>query len=269
MPRRKIHPTVLIDDARLQRLGELDEPRHALGRAGAAADHNHRVLGGHEQPGGFADGAGIAGRRLMNVDLREAQPGGRLGVLHVIVDGDRDRPHGRRHRDRIRARGRFRKVPQRHRIVVPLRHVADDRGRILRAVDPEHLARALGRVLRVAEHEKYRHAIAPRVVDRHRRVLGADGPVHADEHGFALDLRVAVGHGHRDLFVRAGDAFGIAVPCVIDDRLMDADEARCAHGEHVFHVHRSEQIDHEVGRVLLRSGSSRRRGGLRLRVLLL
>ena len=193
-----------------------------------------------------------------------------------VVDHDRHRPVRRRHRDLVGPHRRLGEVGQRHRVVVPLGHVADDRARVLGAVHPVDLAVALGGVLRVAEHQVDRHPVAPRVVDRHRRVLRAHRGVQAHQHRLALDLRVAVGHRDRDFLVRAGDALGVLVAGVVDDRLVDADEARGAHREHVFHVQRLEDVDHVVGRVPPRrladlhrrrgwGGCRRRLGGGRLR----
>ena len=47
-----------------------------------------------------------------------------------------------------------------------------------------------------ADHDD-RHAVAPGVVDRHRRVLQADGAVAEHHHRLAFDLEVAVRHRDR------------------------------------------------------------------------
>ncbi len=44
----------------------------------------------------------------------------------------------------------------------------------------------------------------------------------------------------------------VLVARVVQHRLVDAHEARCAHREHVLHVERLEDVDHEVRRVAAR-----------------
>ena len=57
MARREVHPPALVDDGGLQRLGELDEQRHAGRRARQPVGDDHRVLGGDQQPRQLRDGA--------------------------------------------------------------------------------------------------------------------------------------------------------------------------------------------------------------------
>ena len=74
MPRREVHAAALIDDRRLQRLGQLDEKRHAGRRARRAVRDDDRVLRVDEQSRRFGDRAGIALRRRRDRELRHAQP---------------------------------------------------------------------------------------------------------------------------------------------------------------------------------------------------
>ena len=57
MARREVHPPALIDHARLQRFGELDEVRHAGRRACDAICHDDGMLRGDEQARRFRDRA--------------------------------------------------------------------------------------------------------------------------------------------------------------------------------------------------------------------
>jgi hypothetical protein len=98
----------------------------------------------------------------------------------------------------------------------------------------------------VAGEDVDRHAIAVGVVDRHRRVLDADGAVAEHGHRLAFDLEVAVRHRHRRLFVQAGEELRHRVVAVVDDRLVDAAEARAGIRRHVLEVQRAQHVDHEV-----------------------
>ena len=81
----------------------------------------------------------------------------------------------RRHRDLVSAHGGFGEVSERDRRVVPLDEIAHHRGGVLHAVHPLRIAAAVVHVENVAENDVHRHAIGVAVVDRHRRVLQADG----------------------------------------------------------------------------------------------
>ena len=130
--------------------------------------------------------------------------------------------------------------------VVPLRVVAHHGGGVLHAVVP--LGSTAGRsVAVIAEDDVDGHAIAPRVVDRHRRVLQADRAVRHDGQRLAFDLEVAVGHRHRRLFVAARDELGLLVTAVVDDRFVEAAEARTWIRADVVEPERLDDVDHEVG----------------------
>ena len=189
---------------------------------------------------------GGAGERQLRHPQRAVMVGD--GVLLELAVGDDH--HGtvrRRHRDLVGAHRRFAEVRQRHRRVVPLRVVADHCGRILHAVHPLHSRRPQRRVERVAEHQVDRHAIAPRVVEGHRRVLQSDRPVRHHRERLPLDLEVAVRHGHRRLFVHAGDQFRLLVAAVVDHRLVEAAEAGAWVGADVLEAERLDRVHHEVG----------------------
>ena len=178
--------------------GECGRARSAISSGGSARDQQPRQLG---------DGARVGLRRRGERQLRHPQRAvwSAMGrSCSSLSATSTTGPPRRRHRDLVRAHRRLGEVRQRHRRVVPLRVVAHHRRGILHAVHPLHARRPHRRVERVAEDDVDRHAIAPRVVDRHRRVLQPDRPVRHDRERLALDLGVAVRHRHRRLFVAAG-----------------------------------------------------------------
>ncbi len=63
MPRREIQPSPLVDDRRLQRLGQLDQTCQPRRRSRRAVGNQHRRLRGDEQPRRFGHGAGVSLRR--------------------------------------------------------------------------------------------------------------------------------------------------------------------------------------------------------------
>ncbi len=276
MPRRNVHAPALIDDRRLKRLGQLHEPLDPGGRAREPVGDDHRVLRVHEQPRRLGHGARVALRRRGQRQLRHAEARRHLGrnriFLEPAVDDDHHRHHRRRHRDLVGADGRLGEVRQGVRVVVPLGEVAHHRRRVLHAVRPLHAGAPHRRVERVAGEDVDRHAVAVGVVDRHRRVLQADRAVGEDRHRLPFHLEVAVGHGHRRLFMAAGDELRHRVAAVVDDRLVNAAEARAGIRRDVLEVQRLEDVDHEVAagpggrfagdlddRVGLAGGSCRRR----------
>ena len=171
-------------------------------------------------------------------------------LLQAAVEHDHDRRHRRGERDLIGAHGRLGEVGQRPRRVVPLGVVADHRRGVLHAVVPLGAAPDR-RVGVVAEDHVHRHAIAPRVVDRHRRMLQADRPVRHHRKRFALRLEVGVRHRHRRLFVAAGEELGTPVAAVVDERFVQPAEARARVRADVVEPERLEHVDHEVGAAAL------------------
>ena len=65
-------------------------------------------------------------------------------------------------------------------------------------------------------------------------------------HRLAFDLGVALPHVDRDFLVRAGEDFRLDVVAVVEDRLVQAAEARRAVHRQVVDVERLEDVDHEV-----------------------
>ena len=120
----------------------------------------------------------------------------------------------------------------------------------------------------VAEDHVHGDAIAPGVIDRHRGVLQADGPVRHDGERLAFGLEIAVRHGDRRLFVQAGDELGTRVAAVVDHRLVQAAEARAGVRANELEIERLEDIDHVVRTRALTAGHDLhvgRRRGFRLR----
>ncbi len=152
---------------------------------------------------------------------------------------------------------------QRLRRVVPLGNVAHHRGRILHAVDPTHLAAAVRGVQTISENQKNRNVVAEGVINSHRCMLAPHRAMGGGQRRLALDLGVAVGHGHRGLFVHAGDVLRRFIAAVVEDRLVDLRETRARHGDQVLEAQRLENVHHEIGAglgVVLRLDPSGRSG---------
>ena len=250
MPRGEVHPPALIDDGGLQRLRQLDEPGDAGGGAGGAIGHDHRGLRRDQQLRRLGDCTRVALRRRGAREPRHSKARADLGgdriFLKTAVEDEHHRHHRRRHRDLVGAHRRLREMRQRNRQIVPLDEVADHRRRVLHAVRPFNAGPPQRRVQVVAGHDVDRDAVAVGVVDRHRRVLDADRAVAQHRHRLAFGLEVAVRHRHRGLFVAAGDELRRRVAAVVDDRLVDAAEARSRVGRDIFEVERLDDVDHEV-----------------------
>ena len=247
---RKVHASGLVDDFRLQQLGQLHQQAYAGRRARRAIDHDHRVGRAGEQARRFFHRTRIALRRRGRCVARN---GGHFAVefLHRLllqagIEGNGHRAVGRRHGDFVSAHKGLRKMLQRHRCVVPLGVVAHLGVDVLGRMHRGHARRAVRGVELVATDHDHRHAVAPGVVDGHAGVLQADGAVAQRQQRLAGDLEVAVRHGHRRFLVHAGEELGHAVAAVIDQRLMDGAKTRGAVGGQVFDVERLDHIDHEV-----------------------
>ena len=135
---------------------------------------------------------------------------------------------------------------QRTRVVVPFGVVAHHGGGVLHAVYPFHVAAPFAAVTAVARQNDHGRLIAVGVIDRHGRVLRADGAVHGGDGRLAFDLGVAVAHGRRDLFVITGDELGL-IAAVAHQRFMDAAEARARIGDEILDAERLDHVHHVVG----------------------
>ncbi len=253
VPTREIHA---LDERgvahrRLQQFRELDHPQQALRRAGRAPGDDHRVVGGHEQLRQLVDSRGISRGRRSDGQPRHPQPmtvflRNRL-LLHRRIGHEDHRAMRRRHRNLVGAHSGFGEVDERGRRVVPFGAVADHRRAILHRVRPLRIGAPPLRVEDVAEHDVDGHTIGVGVVDGHRRVLQAHGAMGHHHHRLAFDLRVAVRHGHRRLFVKAGQQLRRAVAAVIDDRFVQCGERGPGIGGDVLEAERLDHVDHEVG----------------------
>ena len=98
----------------------------------------------------------------------------------------------------------------------------------------------------IADHKVNRDTIRVGVVDRHRRVLRTYGAVQQRHDRFAFDLRIAVRHRDRRLFVATGQKFRSLVSTIINDGLMETLETRSRIRRDVLEVERLQNIHHEV-----------------------
>jgi hypothetical protein len=247
VPGGEVHAPALVDHRALQGLGQFDQPPHAGRRARHAVADDDRVLGRGEQLRRLRQRADVAHRRHHLGDLGNAQAAavGDRVLLQLGVEREQHRAHGRRGRDLVGAYRRLGEMLQRGRLVVPLDEVAHDRGGVDRRVDPFDPGRALVRLDDVADHHVHRHPVAPGIVQRHAGVLQADRAVADHGDRLAFDLGVALRHVDGDLLVRAGEDFRL-VAAVVDDRLVQAAEARGAVHRQVVEVEGLEHVDHEL-----------------------
>ncbi len=153
---------------------------------------------------------------------------------------------GRRHRDLVGAHHRLGEMLQRHRLVVPLGEVAHQRVDVLGRMVGRHAGRPVGGVEIGAADDDHGNAVAPGIVDRHGRMLQADGAVAQHHQRLAGGLEVAMGHADRRFFVGAGDEFRLLVAAVVDQRLVQGAEARSRVGDDIVDVEGLDHVDHEV-----------------------
>ncbi len=171
--------------------------------------------------------------------------------LKIAIGHQHYGQHRRRHCDLIGAHGGLGEVRERSRRVIPLGEIAEQRRSILDTVRPLDAWPPAGGVGQVPGDQVDGNAIAEGVVDRHRRVLRADGSVQEYGQRFALDLRVAMRHRDRRFFVAARKQLGIAVAAVVDHRFVQRTEARSRVGANVLDADRLQNVDHEVGARML------------------
>ena len=246
----EVHPAALVDDLRLQKLGQLDQEPHAVLAARGTIGDDHRVLRIGEKPRRLFHGAAIALRRrgghvARNVELFAVVADGLL--LQAGIERDGDRSIGRRHRDLVRTHEGLREMLQRDWRVVPLGEISHQRVDVLRGVDGRHPRRPMRGIEIVAADHDQGYAIAPGVVDGHRCMLQADRAVTERHQRLAGDLEVAVRHGDRGFLVRAGEKFRHLVAAVVDQRLVDGAEARSRVRRQIFDIEGLDDVDHEVG----------------------
>ena len=134
---------------------------------------------------------------------------------------------------------------QRSRLIVPLDEVSHQGGGVDGGMYPFGARRPLVGLHDVADHDIDGHPIAPGVVYRHGRMLQSDYAVADHRHRLAFDLGIALGHRDRDLLVWASENFGF-VSGVVNDRFVQAAEARSAIHRQVIDVERVEHFRHEV-----------------------
>src|ERR1051326_4349758 len=101
-------------------------------------------------------------------------------------------------------------------LIVPFCEVPYHTRAILNAVVPL-CGPANRRIHVVAEHDVYRNAITPRVVDRHGSVLQSHRTMRQHGQRFTFHLEVPVRHGHGRLFVAISDELGVLIPTVVND----------------------------------------------------
>ena len=204
------------EHARAELLGE----RHALVPRPLAAAHaageDHRAPRTVEQPRGVRERLGRRLRRRRGSEPRGIGHRGRSvepGLLQPGVEADVDRPARRRVREQRRAQDRLLRRGGGRGLVVPLGVVAHERALVARGVDPVDPRPALRRVHRSGRAEnEHRHAVAPRVEDRHGRVHQADVRVHRRCHHAPRHPVIAV-RDRRPRAPRAGRAASAGARC--------------------------------------------------------
>ena len=140
----------------------------------------------------------------------------------------------------------FRIVLKRCGGVVPFDEVAHDRAFIDGGVNPVDPGQTPCRICCITCQHDHRHAVAPGVVNRHRRMLQADHAVNHARHGFARHLGVAMRHAYRPFLMAAHDHFRRLVAAIVDDGFLQAAQCRGGHHRHILDARAAHHIDHEV-----------------------
>ena len=142
-------------------------------------------------------------------------------------------------------------------LILPLREVTNELALRVRGVDPVDPGPPRGRVHRSGPTENEdRDPVAPRAEDGHRRVHEPDRAVDRRGHRAPGELRVAVGDGHRDLFVVAEDERRAVVGEVVDDAVVQPAKRRPRHERDVRDAKPPQHLGRDV-RAPLRRGRTR------------
>ena len=249
----------VADDLGVERFRERDALVPAVHAARHPPHQDDRVLRGLEHRGGLLDELGR--RRWIGlrheargVDRRERL--GELGLLHLGVEVDVDRTHGRGVGDPGGADDRLAGGRGRGRLVVPLGVVAHDRALVARGVDPVDPGPPLGGIDRAggAEHDDG-HAVAPGVEHRHGGVEQADIGMHGGGHRLAGHLGVAVGDRDGALLVQAEQHLRRLVAEEVDDRIVQAAVARAGIERDVGNFQRAQRVGDHVAAEARRVGA--------------
>ena len=245
----EVHAVALVDNRALQKLRQLHQQLHAIGRARAAISHDHRTVSRHQKTRRLLHRVAVALRRGARHIAGDIELGAMFVdglLLQARIEGDRDGPIGRRHGDLVGAHHGLRVMLQGDGGIVPLGVVAHDGVDVLRGMEGRHARRARGRVQIIAADDDQRHPVAIGVVDGHGGVLQAHCPMDHGDQRLAGDLEIAMGDAHARFLVHAADIFGGLVVPVIDHGLMQGAEARGAVRGRIFDVERLDDVQHEI-----------------------
>ena len=247
----KVERVVDVPHRRAGGLGQLHDALEAAGAPAGIFGEQHRMLGGEQLVGDRRDRARIGRHRRR----RRGRAGGRqrapsrverlLLQRGVVAHVDRALRLGGH--DRIGAREAFRHALDRGRLVVPFDVVADRVALHQRGVGPVDVRPALGLVHRAGRaDDEDRHPVDIGVVDRHAGVQQADQVVQDHRHRLAGRLGIAVRDLHRDLLVLAQHHRRL-VAAVVDQRIVQAAEARARIERDVREAVALDQVDDDVG----------------------
>ena len=104
----------------------------------------------------------------------------------------------------------------------------------------------IGRIGVVAPDHNDRYSVAPCVVHGHGRMLQTHRTVTQRHQGLTGSLEVAVRHCDTRLLMHTVDVLWHDILTIVDQRLMNGSEARCAIGRDVFDAQGLDDVDHEV-----------------------
>ena len=129
-----------------------------------------------------------------------------------------------------------------------------------RGVDPLDPWPAAGGVHRSgATQQEHRDSIAPGVEDCHARVLESNHIVQRGHHGSSGGFRIPVRQRDRDLLMGAQNGPRMAIPAVVDQRIVQTAEARARIERRVLDSQALQQVHYQVGAIF----GHARRGGRR------
>ena len=148
----------------------------------------------------------------------------RHGIVrqHLARQAEIDRAARLAHRDVERAVDQRADRLARAQLVIPFDELAHHAALVERFLAPVDRAVARGDVAglgdrRAAGAQQHRHVVARHVHELADGVGGADGDVQHHRRRLAGDAVVAVGHGHREIFVRHGDEARVLAPPLFRD----------------------------------------------------